>query len=260
MRQLEVQYVESERDRMGGLADLAPASSGAAFVEWFEALEEQGPGQGDPLFPWLASEATLPQMKWFLRQELAGEAGFDDLVALAQLRLPAQAKLELARNYWDELGRGSEGGMHGPMLEHLAKGLALDMSVPVAAESHALANLMLALAMNRRYAYQLLGALGVVELTAPGRSAMVNEGLKRLGVAPDVRRYFALHATLDIKHSRAWNREVFAPLVDAHPEAAVAFAEGALLRLAAGHRCFERYRRTFGLSEDARFARAEAAE
>ena len=24
------------------------------FVAWFEALKETGPGQGDPLFPWLA--------------------------------------------------------------------------------------------------------------------------------------------------------------------------------------------------------------
>ena len=53
---------------------------------------------------WIAGEASLEQLKWFFEQEAAGEAGFDDLVALTQVKLPAGAKLELARNYWDEMG------------------------------------------------------------------------------------------------------------------------------------------------------------
>jgi hypothetical protein len=56
------------------------------------------------------------------------------------------------------------------------------------------------------------------------------------------RRYFALHATLDVRHSETWVREVFRPLVDADPRVAPRLAEGALLRLRAGQRCFERYR------------------
>ncbi|MCA8887010.1 MAG: iron-containing redox enzyme family protein, partial [Hyphomonadaceae bacterium] len=52
-------------------------------------------------------------MRWFVEQEAAGEAGFDDLVAMSQVKMPAPAKLELARNYWDEMGRGNAKGMHG---------------------------------------------------------------------------------------------------------------------------------------------------
>jgi hypothetical protein len=96
--------------------------------------------------------------------------------------------------------------------------------------------------MNRRYALQSVGALGVIELTAPGRAELVNVGLKRLGVGGEARRYFALHATLDVKHSAAWNREVLHSLVTGDPRAARAIAEGALIRLSAGARCFERYR------------------
>ena len=36
--------------------------------------------------PWLAEAADLESMRWFLLQEVAGEAGFDDLVAMAQVR------------------------------------------------------------------------------------------------------------------------------------------------------------------------------
>jgi hypothetical protein len=187
-------------------------------------------------------------MKWFLGQEVAGEAGFEDLVALTQVKLPSQPKLEMARNYWDEMGQGNTGGMHGPMLEHLSRELALDVSAPVW-ESLALGNLMAALASNRHYAYQSVGALGVIELTAPSRAEKVNAGLKRLGVRGDVRRYFALHATLDIRHSEAWDREVIRPLVQGAPQVARAIAEGALMRLNAGARCFARYRHELGVDD-----------
>jgi len=248
LRLLEGDAVETERLRVGDRAARAPGDVDG-FIAWYERLELDGPGQGDPLFRWLAEAATLDQMRWFLHQEVAGEAGFDDLVALTQLKLPDQPKLELARNYWDELGRGKATAMHGPMLERLARSLALDelAAIPVVWESHALGNLMLAMASNRRYAYHALGALGVVELTAPGRAALVNRGLKRLGVTPDTRQYFALHATLDVQHSIAWNREILRPIVAAHPAAARAIGEGALIRLEAGRRCFDRYRAELGV-------------
>jgi len=248
IRRMDAEYVEAERRAIAPLLDAVPRDVDG-FMAWFEALKLTGPGQNDALFPWLAKRATMPQMQWFLTQEVAGEAGFDDLVALTQLRLPTQAKLELARNYWDEMGRGREDGMHGPMLEATARELGLKPDIETTVvEALALANMMLALASSRRYAYQSLGALGVVELTAPGRVALVNEGLRRLGVSVRGRRYFQLHAGLDIRHSEAWNREAIRPIVATEPEAARLIAEGALLRLRCGERCFERYRSELGLS------------
>lgn len=247
LRLLEGEYVEAERRRVAAWAAEAPEDADG-FIAWFEDLKESGPGQHDPLFPWLATQATRAQLDWFLTQEVAGEAGFDDLVALTQLQLPTRAKLELARNYWDELGRGREDAMHGPMLAEMARALGLrPTDEDTVWEAHALANLLCALAFNRRYAYHAVGALGIVEETAPGRTACVNEGLKRLGFDMRVRRYYALHSTLDVKHSEAWNQEVLRPLVEANPACARPLAEGALLRLTAGARCFERYRHELGL-------------
>jgi pyrroloquinoline quinone (PQQ) biosynthesis protein C len=88
-----------------------------------------------------------------------------------------------------------------------------------------------------------VGALGAIELTAPGRSAATAAGLKRLGFSERERRYFMLHAVLDVKHSEDWNREALRPLVEEDPRRAGAMAEGALIRLKCGERCFERYRR-----------------
>jgi hypothetical protein len=252
LAELERDFVERER------AAVSPRASGAptdpdAFVRWFERLRETGPGQGDPLFPWLATRASLAQMKWFLAQEVAGEAGFDDLVALTQVKMPVQAKLELARNYWDEMGRGRRAGMHGPLLSDLARSLGVRSDPTTTVwESLALANLLVALALDRRYAYHSVGALGAIELTAPSRVAQVDAGLSRLGVPKAARRYFTLHATLDLKHSEAWDREVLRSLVGQEPRAAQAIAEGALMRLQAGARCFERYRKELGIEEKTR--------
>jgi len=245
--QAEVAFIEAQRKVLQPLTADIPSRTDA-FVAWFEALKQTGPGQGDPLFPWLATSATAEQMRWFLHQEVAGEAGFDDLLAMTQVKMPVQAKLEMARNFWDEMGRGREKGMHGPMLERLASYFDVAPTPEtVIPESLALGNTMIALARHRRYAYHSAGALGVIEMTAPTRAGYVDQGLRRLGIPPKQRHYFALHAVLDVKHSQEWNREVLRSLVREDPRRARAIGEGAVLRLWHGARSFERYREHFGL-------------
>jgi len=239
---LERRMLEASLAHVQARAAKAP-SGPDAFVAWFQDLRASGPGQHDPLFPFLAADATMAQMRWFIEQEAAGEAGFDDLLAMTLVRMPKRAKLELARNFWDELGRGDARAMHGPMLERLVT--ALDLHPTPATTlwpSLALNNTMIAMACSRDYAFHAIGALGVIELTAPDRSAAVAAGLRRLDVGPEARRYFDLHATLDVRHSAAWNREVIWSLVDEDPRTARCMAEGALMRLDCGARCFDAYR------------------
>ncbi|WP_053239123.1 iron-containing redox enzyme family protein [Sandaracinus amylolyticus] len=248
LAEIEERFLQRERAVIAERARQAPTNADE-FVAWFESLEESGPGQHDPLFDWLANDADLPSMRWFLEQELAGEAGFDDLVALTQRKMDVTPKLELARNYWDEMGVGHEDGMHGPMLGRLAQELELDpVKHPIVWESIALGNLLMGLAYNRRYAYHSVGALGAVELTAPGRCVLVERGLARLGLSGAARRYYALHAVIDRKHSERWDRDVIKPLVAKDARLGRWIAEGALMRLEAGRRTFERYKRELGLS------------
>jgi hypothetical protein len=242
MRILEGEFLEALRAEASAQAADVPTDPDG-FIAWFEALRAHGAGQNDRLFPWLAESASRDEMRWFLGQEAAGEAGFEDLLAFTQVRMPAAAKLEFARNYWDEMGRGNPKGMHGPMLDVLIETLELEASIDDTVwESLALANAMTAMATTRRYAWHSVGALGVIELTAPDRSAATAAGLRRLGFSPAERRYFDLHAVLDVKHSEAWNKEALRPLVEEDPRRAHAIAEGALIRLHCGALCFERYR------------------
>ncbi len=247
-RLVEVAFVERERAAVQPLLSDLPEKM-PAFLGWYETLRESAPGQRDPLFPWLAEHADLEAMRWFIQQEAAGEAGFEDLVALTQVKLPMPAKLELARNYWDEMGRGNPRGMHGPMLETLVRTLKLDPKPETTVwQSLALGNLMTALATNRRYTFQSVGALGAIEMTAPDRAQAVAQGLARLGLDKANCHYFDLHAVLDRKHSADWNREIISSLVEGDCTLARPIAEGALMRLTAGARCFERYRKELKLA------------
>lgn len=242
MQRLEGGFLEELRADIIDEAAQAPTDV-EGFIQWFEELKHSGPGQNDPLFPWLAEHANIDEFRWFFEQEAAGEAGFDDLVAMTQVKLPVRPKLELARNYWDEMGHGTFKGMHGPMLDALVETLEVNPVIENTVwESLALANAMTAMAANRRYAWHSVGALGAIELTAPGRSQATADGLKRLGFSGKERRYFSVHAVLDVKHSVEWNREAIRPAVEEDPARATAMAEGALIRLKCGARCFDAYR------------------
>lgn len=72
----EGQFLEAERCTVQPmLCDVPPEPE--AFMAWFETLRQHGPGQGDGLFDWLEHRASRPQMRWFVKQEIVGEAGFD---------------------------------------------------------------------------------------------------------------------------------------------------------------------------------------
>jgi hypothetical protein len=224
-------------------------TAGDAFVAWFLHLKDVGPGQGDPLFAWLEERADYAQMRWFIAQEVSGEAGFDDLVALTQVKAPAQAKLEMARNFWDEMGRGIARNTHGYLLERIARTMHLDLMPrgPVLLPVLELTNLMIGMASTRAYAYHAMGALGIIELTAPQRVACIANGLQRLGFSSEQRRYYDLHAALDPQHASSWITEVLLTVIAGDAAIAHAVAEGALMRLHAGARCAAAYRQALAV-------------
>jgi len=239
VRRMERQFVEEERACVRSQASAAPKDPDG-FLDWFVALKESQLGQTDALFPWLAEQANQQQMCWFLEEERANETSFGDLVALTQVNMPARPKQELARNYWDEMVRS-----HATDTPRTAVQCPKHASKPEAAlwESLALGNLMVALATNRHYAFQSLGALGVAELTAPRCKQLVQTGLLRLGLRVETPDYFSSSTRFDALHSAAWQREVIEPLIASDSSLAPLIAEGALLRLNSAKRCFERYRK-----------------
>lgn len=249
-RMLQGRYLEQQR---AAIAALVPQHTHSAdhFAKWFASLAEFGPGSHHPFFDWLANDATLTQMKWFLTQEIIVEVGFEDLLSCTQVGLPEQAKLECARNYWDEMGRGKPGATNSVLLSRMIDGLNLKSSInTTVTESLARSNMMHGLATTRRYTYQSLGALGAAELTAPQRTAKVSLGMQRLGLSPWIRSFYDLNTALNVAHQRSWIAEIIRPLVAANPECAQFIAEGALMRLHSDQLCFNRYRAEFGMTKN----------
>lgn len=56
------------------------------------------------------------------------DARFDDLIALAQIGFSDEPKLELARNYWDEMGNGNLEDMHTRLFDGLLDDLGINGS------------------------------------------------------------------------------------------------------------------------------------
>jgi len=169
-----------------------------------------------PLYDWVATTADLGSLRRFLVLEGGPDGGFDDLVAACQVGLAGEPKLELARNYWDEMGRGDLAEVHTELHRRLSAALGLE-PLPLADQGLAALDRGLLgslLATNRHLQPEMVGALGLIELQAGPRCRRVVQGLRRLGAGPDALAFYVEHADADPRHGKAWLDHVIAPLAD----------------------------------------------
>lgn len=204
----------------------------ADFAAWYRSAAFGHPLYEHDLYAFVASEATRAQLEWFFRMECAGEAAFDDLVALAQVGTRGEVKMEMASNYWDEMGKGKSHAVHTHLFHRLIE--ALDLRSPDASELPwqvlAGVNVMLWACIPRRNAFRAQGALGAVELLAPQRCTRVVHGALRVGMKKRSVVYYGAHAIIDIGHAEGWLGHVIEPQVRAFPAARTGIAEGLLIR------------------------------
>ena len=202
------------------------------FSAWYRDTAFGHPLYEHDLYAFVASEATRSQLEWFFRMECAGEAAFDDLVALAQVGTHGEVKIEMASNYWDEMGRGRSHAVHTHLFHRLIEGLELDP--PSAAELPwqvlAGVNVTLWSCIPRRNAFRAQGVLGAVELLAPQRCTRVVHGAARVGIRKKTVVYYGAHAIIDIGHAEGWLDHVVEPQVKSVPDSRQDIAEGLIIR------------------------------
>ena len=191
------------------------------------------------VYEWLAEEASLEEMVRYLSLEGGPDGGFDDLVAACQIGIDGVAKLELAQNYWDEMGNGKLSRVHTELHRKLAAALDLQhiprADLPMEAlERAALGSL---LATNRWLQPEMIGALGLIELQAGPRCRKVVRGLERLGARWDAIDFYAEHAEADPRHGKDWLDNVVTSLQD-DPEWSDRMVRGARWRSAVNARFF----------------------
>ncbi|MDX6219905.1 MAG: hypothetical protein QOJ48_1586 [Frankiales bacterium] len=192
-------------------------------------------------YRWIADEASWPEVVRFLAMEGGPDAGFDDLVAVCQVGLAGSAKLELAQNYWDEMGNGHLDAVHTNLHEQMVSAIGMPRlargDLPVEAlERTALGGL---LATNRWLQPEMIGALGMIELQAGPRCRKVVQGFDRLGAPVGAYRFYAEHADVDPRHGKDWVEKAIAPLVAEDPSWGPRILRGAWWRLVLSLRFFE---------------------
>jgi hypothetical protein len=183
-------------------------------------------------YRWLAQEATWDDVVHFLALEGGPDGGFDDLVAVCQVGLSGSAKLELAKNYWDEMGNGDPTAVHTTLHERLVEAVDLPRipreQQPVEAlERAALSGL---LATNRWLQPEMLGALGLLELQAGPRCRLVLQAFDRLGAPADAYPFYVEHADVDPVHGRDWMDKAVVPTVTQRPDWGPRIVKGAWWR------------------------------
>ena len=186
------------------------------------------------VYRWLARSADRDHVVTFLTLEGGPDAGFDDLVASCQIGLSGSAKMELATNYWDEMGNGHPGQVHTTLHETMAEALGMD-AVPVTAQpTTALARTAFGglLATNRWLQPEALGALGLIELQAGPRCRLVLQAFERCGVPAAAFPFYEVHADVDPRHGQDWLDKAIAPTVQARPDWGGRIVRGALWRSA----------------------------
>ena len=183
-------------------------------------------------YRWLAKTATSEQLVRFLALEGGPDGGFDDLVAVCQVGLAGSAKLELGKNYWDEMGQGDPAGVHTELHSRLVRALELPTvprpELPVEAlERAAFGGL---LATNRWLQPEMIGALGLLELQAGPRCRLVLQALDRLGAPADAYPFYVEHAEVDPVHGKDWMDKAIEPLAGERPEWGPRMVKGAWWR------------------------------
>ena len=235
MHELEGPWERDMLRRARAMHDLSPEALPATaegFSAWYRDTAFGHPLYEHDLYSFVACEATRSQLEWFFRMECAGEAAFDDLVALAQVGTRGEVKMEMASNYWDEMGRGRSHAVHTHLFHRLITGLALEPPVATELPWQVLAgvNVMLWSCIPRRNAFRAQGSLGAVELLAPQRCTRLVHGALRVGINKKIVVYYGAHAVIDIGHAEGWLSHVIEPQVRELPESRVGIAEGLIVR------------------------------
>lgn len=207
----------------------------AAFEAWYAKLFRVHRAAVAPFFEYLAHRATVDELAFYISLEEQVDGRFDDVIALAQLGMFGDMKLALAENFWDEMGLGKVDEMHTNLfrrsadhMKTVSKAGIADSTIP--AEAYKNGNLLLMYALRRRYAPRLLGALTILEHTAPYRFSMTVKGMRRLKIAEEAVYYHEMHIGVDANHGKQMFNRVLLPLAAQAPPTLREICIGCLIR------------------------------
>jgi len=208
---------------------------GSEFVGWLKRLISTHRCSMHPFYQsFLAQTARAVHLKFFLAQETNLDPRFDDILALIQLGQQGNAKMEIANNYYDEMGNGQHAQVHSHLFKRTLDEMNIDerfVRESMILDGRITGNISACLALHRRHYYKAIGYFGVTEYLAPRRSKQFVAAWKRNNLSEAGIVYHDMHIEIDARHARGWFDNVIAPLIDKDPRLGREIALGAVIRL-----------------------------
>jgi pyrroloquinoline quinone (PQQ) biosynthesis protein C len=227
---------ELRRIRMADFDDVP--RRGPAFVKWLKKMISNHASSSHPLYHnYLHRHASREDLAFYLTQETNLDPRFDDILAMLQIGL--DQKLEIAKNYFDEMGNGLVDQIHSRLFQAALEAVGVDetfVEANVLLGARISGNLSACLALSRRHYYKAVGYFGVTEYLAPRRFKHVIDAWRRNGLPEAGVAYHRLHIEVDSRHANGWFENVVTPLVEGSDFCAREIALGATMRLNSSER------------------------
>lgn len=237
MLELESEWMAYEQSRIPE-ADIP--EDNAKFPRWMRSYILKHPSSEHPIYQYLSEQCSFEEMSYFFSQEVTIDPRFDDLIAMMQIGIKDQGiKMELASNFWDEMGNGEPEDIHTVMFSKLYDGLDIfqegetfdDVLSRASWQSLAAGNTLLHGVLHRQNFSLSLGSLGTVEIISPHRFRRLVAGFKRLGLSDEASRYHETHIKIDARHGNGWLHHAIMPTIEADPAMKNEVFKGLSLRL-----------------------------
>jgi hypothetical protein len=204
------------------------------FLSWLKQTARDHVVFKHPYYrDFIRNHATVDDLRDYVIQESVVDGRFDDLLAMAQVGTTDAAKMEIAKNFWDEMGNGDPAEVHTTLFNRIFEVFEItadDLSAKLTATALLNGNLAVMLCRYRRLYPEAVGFLGMTEWLVPDRFVQVVHAWQRLGL-PDVGIvYHRLHITIDSQHAAGWFHNVVLPAAE-NDFMRRGIARGTLLRL-----------------------------
>lgn len=181
----------------------------------------------------IKNHATVEDLRNYVIQESVVDGRFDDLLAMMQVGTSGGAKLEIANNFWDEMGNGNQAEVHTFLFNKIFEVFDVtpqELESSLTANALLNGNLAVLLCRYRSLYPEAVGLMGMTEWLVPDRFVQVVHAWERLGL-PDVGIvYHRLHITVDSQHAAGWFHNVVIPAAEL-PAMRRGIARGVLWRL-----------------------------
>ncbi|MDI3420389.1 iron-containing redox enzyme family protein [Streptomyces luteolus] len=234
LRQLEQATIAAEDGMLeSGILDAAPAEP-TAFLSWLKKLAKEHRVYKHPYYrEFIRDQATADDLRHYVIQESVVDGRFDDLLAMMQVGTSGAAKMEIAENFWDEMGNGDPSQVHTHLFNQIYEVFDIspdELERSLTANALLSGNLAVLLCRYRNLYAEAVGFLGMTEWLAPDRFVQVVHAWDRLGL-PDIGIvYHKLHITVDSRHAAGWFHNVVVPAAESE-RMRRAIARGTLWRL-----------------------------